>query len=57
MSPEDYERYKAGARKRFGEVIADIQAKNANVDEEKAMKEITQVVEDVRQEMYERGIK
>ena len=57
MSPEDYEKYKVGARKRFGEVIADIQAKNANVDEEEAMKEITQVVEDVRQEMYERGIK
>jgi hypothetical protein len=57
MSPEDYEKYKAGAKKRLGEVIATIQAKNANVNEDEAMKEITQVVEDVRQEMYERESK
>ena len=54
MSQEDYEKYKTGAKKRLGEVVATIQAKNANVDEDEAMKEITQVVEDVRQEMYER---
>ena len=56
MSQEDYEKYKTGAKKRLGEVIATIQAKNANVDEDEdeAIKEITQVVEDVRQEMYER---
>ena len=57
MSQEDYEKYKTGAKKRLGEVVATIQAKNANADGDEAMKEITQVVEDVRQEMYERESK
>jgi len=37
------------ARKRLGGIIRDIQANNANVNEEEGMKEITQIVEEVRQ--------
>ena len=54
MNSEEFEKYKETARKRLGGIIADIQANNANVNEEEAMKEITQVVEEVRQKNYER---
>jgi prevent-host-death family protein len=55
MSPKEYERYKAIAKKTFLSTVARIQAKNAHVSEEEVLKDVTEVVEEVRQERYERG--
>lgn len=55
ISPEEYQRYKEIAKKAFFATVKDIQARNANVSEDEVMKDVTEVVEEVRQEMYERG--
>lgn len=55
ISPEEYQRYKEIAKKTFFATVKDIQARNANVSEDEVMKDVTEVVEEVRQEMYERG--
>ena len=54
MSPEEYQRYKAIARKSFSTTITNIQAKNTNVNEDEVIKDVTKAVEEVRQERYER---
>ena len=55
MSPEEYKRYKTIAKKAFFDTVTRIRAKNANVSEEEVLKDVTEAVEEVRQERYERG--
>lgn len=54
ISPEEYENYKKVAKKRFFEIVNKIQAKNKGVDPDKVLKDVTEVVEEVRQERYEK---
>jgi len=54
MSPGEYNRYKDLARKAFGAVVAEIQARNTTVNEAELLKNVTDVVEDVRQKQYAR---
>jgi len=54
-NPEEYERYenfKAAAKKRFFEIVEEIQARNKNVSFKKVYKEITEAVEEVRSKRY-----
>jgi|SRR3989344_1622025 len=55
INPEEYERYenfKAAAKKRFFEIVEEIQARNKNVSFKKVYKEITEAVEEVRSKRY-----
>lgn len=54
ISPEEYENYKKVTKKRFFEIVNKIQAKNKGVDPIKVLKDVTKVVEEVRQELYEK---
>ena len=55
MSPEEYKRYKEVAKIALMETINKIQARNSQVSGEKVLKNVTQVVEEVRQERYVQG--
>ena len=55
MSPEELERYKTVAKKAYLATVVNIRAKNANVNTDEVMKDVTKAVEKLRQEMYERG--
>ena len=55
ISPTEYQRYKEIAKKAFMTTVANIQEKNTNTKEKEVMKNITQITEEVRQQMYERG--
>lgn len=55
MSPDEYAKYKEMAKKALFATVANIQAKNENADPDEVMRDVTQVVEEVRQERYERG--
>lgn len=55
VSPEQYERFKQIAKDRFFEIVDEVQAKNKNVSPKKVLKDVTKVVEEVRQNLYEKG--
>jgi prevent-host-death family protein len=55
MSPEEYKRYKKISGKAFWATVDRIRTKNATVNEEEVMEDVTKAVEEVRQERYERG--
>ena len=42
-------------RERFWEIIGEIRARNADTDPDEVYREVTEVVEEVRQERYERS--
>lgn len=54
ISPEQYERFKIVAKDRFFEIVSEIQAKNKNVNPKKVLRDVTKVVEEVRQDLYEK---
>lgn len=49
---EKYEQYKEAAKKRILEILDEIQAANKDVDYGEVLKNVTEVVEEVRQERY-----
>jgi len=55
VNPEQYEKFKQIAKERFFETVDKIQAKNKNVSPKKVLKDVTRVVEEVRQNLYEKG--
>lgn len=55
VSPEQYKRFKQIAKERFFKIVDEIQTKNKNVSPEKVFKDVTNVVEEVRQNLYEKG--
>ena len=54
ISPEQYERLKQVAKERFFEIVSEIQAKNKNANPKKVLRDVTKVVEEVRQDLYEK---
>lgn len=50
LSPEEYKRYR---RERAWEAIRKLQARNAHRDPDEVYREVTKIVEEVRQELYE----
>lgn len=53
ISPSEYERYQQLARDQFFRVVDEIREKNRDKDPDDVLSEVTEVVEEVRQEMYE----
>jgi hypothetical protein len=45
------------ARERFWEIVEQIRARNAVTDPDEVYREVTEVVEEVRQEMYEEELR
>lgn len=58
INPDEYESYKvykkAAAKKRFFEIVDDVQAKSKGVNPERVLEDVTKAVEKVRQELYEK---
>ena len=54
ISPEDFERFQAIAREQFFETVREIQQANKDADPEQVLADVTEAVEAVRQEEYER---
>lgn len=57
ISPDafkQYEEFKAAAKKRFFEIVDEIQAANKDTDFEKVLVDVTKEVEAVRRKRYER---
>lgn len=54
VHPDQYERFKQIAKERFFEIVDTVQAKNKNVSPKKVLKNVTKVVEEVRQDLYEK---
>lgn len=60
VNPDEYGsyiKYKEAAKKRVLEIIEEIQAANKDLNFEEALKDITDVVEEARQERYAKGQK
>jgi prevent-host-death family protein len=55
MSPEQFEAYQKAAKERLFAIVEKIQARNAHRSEEEVMRDVTQAVEEVRQERYDRN--
>lgn len=53
VNPDQYERFKQIAKERFFEIVDKVQAKNKNGSPKKVLKNVTKVVEEVRQNLYE----
>ena len=54
ISPEDFERFQKIAKEQFFETVREIQEANKDADPEQVLADVTQAVEAVRQERYER---
>jgi|SRR5215218_3615031 prevent-host-death family protein len=54
---EDYERYRQERIERGWEAIHRMQERNAHLDPDEVLREVTEIVEEVRQEMYEERLR
>jgi prevent-host-death family protein len=54
ISPEQYERYQQDVMERFRQTVDELQRLNADIDPQEGMREVDELVEEVRQELYER---
>jgi prevent-host-death family protein len=55
MSPTQYEAMQKAAKERLFTMVDTIQSRNTDVSSEEVMKDVTEAVEEVRQEMYDKG--
>ena len=54
ISPEDFERFQQIAKEQFFETVREIQQANKDVNPDQVLADVTEAVEAVRQEEYER---
>ena len=54
ISPEDFDRFQAIAKEQFFETVREIQQANKDADPDQVLADVTEAVEAVRQEEYER---
>lgn len=54
ISPEQYARYEQQVDQRFREAVDELRQRNADKDPDAVLGEVTEVVEEVRREQYER---
>jgi prevent-host-death family protein len=54
VSPEQFERFQRDEKERFFETVRELQRRNADVDLDEALRDVTEIVEEVRRERYER---
>jgi prevent-host-death family protein len=55
ISPAQFEALQKVARERFGRIVGQIQARNAQFSPEEVMRDATEETEAVRRKLYERG--
>lgn len=55
MSTEQYEAYQKAAKERLFTLVDKIQSRNTQYSEEEVLKDVTNAVEEVRREMYDKG--
>ena len=54
VSPEDFERFQQLAKEQFFETVREVQQDNKDADPSEVLRDVTEAVEAVRQEEYER---
>jgi len=54
ISPERFERYERQINQRFREAVDEIRRRNADKDPDAVLRDVTEIVEEVRRERYER---
>ncbi len=54
VSPADFERYQQLARERFFQVVDRVQERNAAQDPDEVLRDVTEAVDEVRLEAYDR---
>jgi prevent-host-death family protein len=54
ISPEQYERYEQQVDQRFREAVDELRRRNADKDPNAVLRDVTEVVEEVRREQYGR---
>lgn len=52
VSPADFARYQKLAKERFFAVVDQIQERNRDLDPDEVYRDVTEVVEEVREELY-----
>jgi prevent-host-death family protein len=57
VNPADFEEYKQLAKERFFQTVREIQERNSDEDPDEVLRDVTEAVEEVRQERYERRIR
>ena len=55
ISPEDFERFQQLAKEQFFETVREIQQDNKDADPDEVLRDVTEAVEAVRREEYERN--
>jgi hypothetical protein len=53
-SPEQFERYQRHVMGRFARALDEIDRRNTDADPDEVLREVTAIVEEVRQERYDR---
>jgi prevent-host-death family protein len=54
ISPEQYERYEHQVDQRFRDAVDELRRRNADKDPDADIRDVTEVVEEVRRDQYER---
>jgi prevent-host-death family protein len=54
ISPEQYERYQQHVMERFEQAVDEFQRRNADTDPETVLSDVTNLVDEVREERYDR---
>lgn len=54
VSPEQFERYERQINEGFREAVGEIRRRNAGKDPDAVLRNVTEIVEEVRRERYER---
>ena len=57
ISPADFDQYQKLAKDRFFEVVYQIQERNSDKDPDEVYRDVTEAVEEVRQEAYDKRVK
>ena len=55
ISPEQFEAFQKEARRRFGEIVKQIQSRNTKFSEEEVMSDVNKAVAAVRRQRYAKG--
>jgi len=56
ISPAQYEAFQKAAKEKLFAVVDTVQARNTHYTEDEVMKDVSETVEEVRQELYEKGL-
>jgi prevent-host-death family protein len=57
VNPTDFEEYQQLAKERFFKTVRETQERNSDKDPDEVLRDVTEAVEEVRQERYERRIR